>query len=338
MKMTPKIAQCVGLWLAEGNNKCNNELTLTNNCPEIIRLFNTTLKGLLNEAKIRLYVYSPDGAYSKNIVKAQVMKSYRDKRANKPYFIWRVASVELMKEWKQIVQDVIHNPNFKVKVLQGFFAGEGSIKTGSHSNRTIRIAQKDRKPWLEKILSECKLSYKYISKNRSYELYGKNNWDIFAKQRITLLHPNKNQKFWQAYHQFKEEHYTKHYVRDELLKMLDHPFSAKELAKMFNRSQARLSEILVQLKKQKQVLTFRVGSASFWIKEDSNKILISSRKSTYLNIIKKPLRTIDIAKKCGVCTRAASKRLFELEKLGLIERNKNYLWIPKDVKKEIVVI
>ena len=55
-----KTAECVGLWLAEGNNKCDNEITFTNNCPELITYFHRNLMKIFEgyTQKIRLYVYS----------------------------------------------------------------------------------------------------------------------------------------------------------------------------------------------------------------------------------------------------------------------------------------
>ena len=38
------IAKCVGLWLAEGDNKTISEITFTNSQPELIILFDKTLR------------------------------------------------------------------------------------------------------------------------------------------------------------------------------------------------------------------------------------------------------------------------------------------------------
>jgi len=38
-----KIAQCVGLWLAEGDRKSNHELTFTNNSKELIKFFHNAI-------------------------------------------------------------------------------------------------------------------------------------------------------------------------------------------------------------------------------------------------------------------------------------------------------
>ncbi len=37
--MGNQLAECVGLWLAEGDNKSRGEITFTNNCYELIKHF-----------------------------------------------------------------------------------------------------------------------------------------------------------------------------------------------------------------------------------------------------------------------------------------------------------
>ena len=46
--MNKQISECVGLWLAEGDNKTISEITFTNNCIELILFFHSQDKGILH--------------------------------------------------------------------------------------------------------------------------------------------------------------------------------------------------------------------------------------------------------------------------------------------------
>ena len=106
------------------------------------------------------------------------------------------------------------------------------------------------------------------------------------------------------------------------------PKTAKELSKIFSRSQARVSEILIELKKQNKVEDFRVGSKNHWVRIPHNFVIISKVKEKYLNILKVPCQTYQIAKTLGVTHNTSRNRLSELEKLRLVEK-KEKLWHKK---------
>ena len=63
MEINHNIARTVGLWLAEGDNKCTNEITFTNNCFELIEFFDRNMERNFRKdiGNKRLYVYSCDG-------------------------------------------------------------------------------------------------------------------------------------------------------------------------------------------------------------------------------------------------------------------------------------
>jgi len=138
-----KIAECIGLWLAEGDTKTKKEITFTNNQFDLIELFHKTLTLLFDdfEYNTRLYVYMPTKNKVYKKINVNTLRKYIDKRANKPYYIWRLASIKIHNIWVKKVEEFKLNTNFYVPLLRGFFAGEGNIKTGSHGNRTLRIAQ-----------------------------------------------------------------------------------------------------------------------------------------------------------------------------------------------------
>ena len=46
-----QIAECVGLWLAEGSTTSKSEITFTNNCLDLIDLFHKTMNDLFKNDK-----------------------------------------------------------------------------------------------------------------------------------------------------------------------------------------------------------------------------------------------------------------------------------------------
>ena len=338
LKSNKESAECVGLWLAEGDNKCHNEITFTNNEFGLIQFFHKNILNLFSkyDFRTRLYIYSPNKQIVKTNLKVDKINNYIDKRANKPYYIWRLASVNLNKQWKEIVGEYKTNPHFYSDILRGFFAGEGNIKAGSHNNRTIRIAQK-KYLFLEKILSYFDIEFTYRIRERAYCITGKPNWDKLAEIKIANLHQLKKQKFWEVYNSFKEEHYKTGFLKSAVSKTLINPITTRNLSQKFSRSLARIQEILIGLKKQGNAFNFRIGNVDYWTK-NPNDLLISKLKKSYLSLLNSPKSTTELAKKFKVCFKSSYNRLKELEKLGLTERLENKKWIKKQTKKKILVI
>jgi len=196
-KLKERIAECVGLWRAEGDTKCSNEITFTNNSIFLILYFHKTLIRILPEIKnkVRIYIYSPNFRYPDIPLKNIRINKYLDARATKPYFIWRVASVTIYAKWKTIADRVTNSKKYCKPFLRGFFAGEGNIKAGSHGNRTIRIAQGKPSRLIEKLLTRLKLKHKYRPAERSYSITGRTHWELMAKYKLADLHPEKKIKF-----------------------------------------------------------------------------------------------------------------------------------------------
>ena len=137
-----KIAECVGLWLAEGDNNSTLEITLTNNCLKIITYFHSLMKDLFQDIKPRIYVYRTCKDNSKKFSLNNVkFRYYIDNRANKNYYIYRIANVKLVKTWHNLVKKTKLKKHLYIHILRGFFAGEGNLKEGSHKNSTVRISQ-----------------------------------------------------------------------------------------------------------------------------------------------------------------------------------------------------
>lgn len=339
-KFSTQIAECVGLWLAEGDNKCNNEITFTNNEFSLIEFFHKNIKKLFSnyQFKVRIYVYTPDGRNITIPIKVNKINIYKDNRATKPYYIWRLASVSLNKEWKTIVEEYKNNPKYYPDILRGFFAGEGSIKSGSHSNRIIRISQK-KSDFLESMLKYFQVNFRYIEEKRTYEISSKFNWDKLANIKLANLHPSKKERFWMVYDQFKEEHYKHNYLKEAVFRSLTKPCLPSDLAIIFNRSKTRIQEVLVELKKEGKINNFRVGSIDHWIRNDKKVIIISKLKREYINLLASSNKTTkEIANYFKVNDKSSFKRLKELEKLSLVRRNYDKKWQIINSAQEVLVI
>ena len=336
-KFNQKIAECVGLWLAEGDNKTTREVTFTNNSFELIQFFHEIMKNIFENNgnfRPRLYSYSNQGKITLNLNNVQ-KREYTDIRARKPYYIYRFASVELHKLWKKRVIETCNNKNYQLDVLRGFFAGEGNVKNGKRS-KVLRIAQKNRKIYFEKIFHDLNLKFMFSARGRSYVIWNKSSWDVFANHKLADLHPIKKKQFWNTYNSFQEEHYSKNYLKEKIYDDLLLPKKAINFATKYNRSMVRISEVLGQLKKERLALFFKVNSTCYWVKSSCKVVIISKIKNQYLKVLKEPKTTTDIAKYFSVCFRSANNRLKELERLELVEKRAK-LWHKKAPMKKVIV-
>ena len=272
------IAKCVGLWLAEGGNKTEAEITFTNNCFDLINFFHLTLNnnGLLSGLNPRIYAYSRN---EKPIVPLSVIiKYYHDKRANHPYFIYRVASRKLNKLWRGIVEQYKQMEEMYSYLLSGFFAGEGNIKflMKNHMHRSIRIAQGKRNSFLERMLDSLGFTYSFSLIERSYSISGRANLTKAKELGICDLHPLKKRLFHKLIKSYKDEiiYYPKGWLKEQVFALLIFPRTTKELSEIFNRSFARIQDVLIELKKEGKLKNYRKGKKSYWIKvkegEDKN--------------------------------------------------------------------
>lgn len=340
IRLTQEIAECVGLWLAEGDNKTRREITFTNNCIILVEFFAKTIQRMFKEynLKPRIYIYSAKKVKIKVNLDCK-KKYYNDKRATKPYLIFRIASVDITRQWRLLVKKVINKDEFHNSTLKGFFAGEGNLKEGSHSNKTIRIAQGKPNKLIEKILEYYDITYRYSERGRAYNITGKWNWDRLAQIKIADLHPIKKEKFWRIYNDYKEIHYPDNHIRKNILPLLKKPYTSLELSKIFKRSQARIYDILHILEKEGKIQKFYVESKCYWIKAEQNKIVISKIKNKYLTTLKDNRQTTgELSKEIGVCWKAAYRRLKELQKLNLVEKDSTGNWIILYPKKEVIVL
>ncbi len=339
-KITNRVAECVGLWLAEGDKKTKSEITFTNNCIPLIELFGLTIKQTFKRYTInpRAYVYSANNEQIHVSLNCRI-KYYTDIRANKPYVLYRLSSVKILEEWKKLVTLVKNEEKFYKYILRGFFAGEGNIKSGSHGNRTIRIAQGKRDDFIEQILNYLDIKYNYSPRGRSYIITGKWNWGKFAKMKIHELHPEKRDKFDRVFNSYKEGHYPDNFIKNELGELLEKPYTTNQISKIFKRAPARIQDILIPLKEKGLVKNFRVKIKSYWINTNQNKIIISKIKEKYLSSLNKKGKTVsELSKEMNVCWKPSYRRLLELQKLDLVVKDTAGIWTVLDYKKEVVVL
>lgn len=338
-KFEEQIAECVGLWLAEGSTTSKSEITFTNNCLDLIDLFYNTINELFKAYSFnqRIYVYSKDGREVKLPYNNCAFKYYIHKRATKPYFIFRIASVELVRKWKIIVDKTLNNNSLVPFTLRGFFAGEGNVHEGKKSVRVLKISQKTRKDFIDNLLCYLGLIFSFEKGNRNYILSSKFNWDIFAKYKLADLHPNKKEKFWRLYNSYKEEHYKNNYLYLGIYKELKEPLTTKQLSEIFRRSFARIQDVLILLKKEEKISNFRVKSKDYWT-NNPNIILISNIKKNYLDLLDQPKLTSEIAKEFKVEWKSSFRRLSELKKLGLVKIGEDNKWKKELTKKKVIVI
>lgn len=266
-------------------------------------------------------------------------KYYVDERASKPYFIYRVADVVAVKKWKIIVDNIKNEKTFYPFLLQGFFAGEGSLKFHFPSkSRTLRISQGEPNQLIEDILNDMKINFNYNNNHRSYEIIGRNNLEKLKSINISIMHDQKHKKFLNMINSYQQYHYKKRFLETEVYNILSKPFMTNELAKIFNRSSARLTQTLVKLKRENKIINYRVRSRNYWLRKDQNLIVISKRKEQFLECLNKPRMTFHVANILNINWKAASKRLKELEKLNLVSQNNRGYWSKKKCKKKIMVL
>jgi hypothetical protein len=326
MKPTEKeIAECVGLWLAEGDSKTNNEITFTNNCLELIIYFHNMIKNLYHgNNKPRLYVYSSTKKILISEINGLKINNYTDFRAKKTYYIFRLSDVNFVKEWKQLVKTFKDNSVYYPEILRGIFAGEGNVKHDlkNKNSRNLRIASGKRDQFIEKLLKCFNIPIKFEANKRTYWIFGRNLEKLNAIN-IASLHPEKEAKFRKMINSIKEIHYSPGELSELLLNKLDKFFTTKELSTTFKRSEARIQETLSELKRLDKISYIRTRRLTLWAnKELINKYLFDE-KVKLLHNIKKYQSFQRVGKELNLPRKAVAKKVRQFEKENLIFLGKN---------------
>ena len=313
MEITKELIYCIGLWIAEGDSKTSSEITFTNNSLELVLFFREIISKVysgLNEP--RLYVYSSNGIkYFSEMKGFKKINYYKDERTNRPYYIYRLADVSFVKEWKVIVSKIINNEKYYSELLAGIFAGEGNIKhdVNNHNSRHVCISSKDKETnrLIKKILNIMEIPIKYDD-NRCYWIHGR-HLEKLDLENICILHPEKSHKFKKMIQSVKEMHYSPLEFKTIILKEMTEPKTTKELSKKFNRTELRVTEVLQELKKENKIDYIKSFRKVSWMKVGlKNKILID-KKIKILNSLEKNKSFTSIGKVINLSRKTIKKEL-----------------------------
>ena len=332
-----EVAECIGLWLAEGDSKTKREITFTNSEISLVRLFHRTITSIISsENKPRVYAYLPSKDSEMQIIRGVNRRIYIDARANRPYYLYRLYGRNEWKQWHRAVEKICKREDCLNSILKGFFAVEGNVKISvNYGSRMLRIAQNSRVKVIEKALQHHGIKFRFNPKGSSgYEIWGENNLQNAASIGIADLHAAKKKKLKALLKSFKESHYQNFTVQNKLPRILATPKTARALTKIFGRKISRIQQVLKRLKNQGKVKYFKVGSEVYWVKAKYRHILISQIKYKILREIRSGRGLPAIAKNLGRGIRTIHNRIVELKKLGLIEtRNSRYHLDNENIKR-----
>jgi len=332
------MAQMVGLWLAEGGTKLLGEVTITNNNLSLISGFHYGLWANFRPKYLpRVYVYLPSPAipFARPVPNASY-RTYTDPRATKPYYIYRVSGVELVREWREKVAEACRSRlNYK-GILQGFFAGEGNVKEDlKRRTRVLRIAQAKRVELIENILSHFGVSFSYTVSESGYVISGRGNLEKLWALDISRLHAVKHAKFSAMLATYKEYHYAAGSLGPAVFHLLSSPLTTLDVATKVGRSRSRALQVLLQLRHGNQIEMFKVRSTYYWIRKDQKSIVISVEKSRILNTLARPRRLFEISRIVKRTEKAVKKRLVELVNLNLVVKVNSY-WQRLETTKRVI--
>lgn len=298
------------------------ETTFTNNQPYLIAYFHEVISEILRPPNPpRIVVYLPHVGFPHlRPVRQAKYRVYIDHRANVPYYIYRVSGVEALKKWRAIVSRVCSYSSYYQFILQGFFAGEGNVKEGSHKSRAVRIAQGKPNPLLETMLRHYEISFRYGG-HREYTISGRYNLEKVLALRMTCLHRLKHKRFMTMMASYRQRQYPKLALGELVFSALATPQTTKELATKFQRSRSRLFQVLSTLHLIGSIQCYHVNSTCYWVSTDSHLILVSKQKMRILNLLRNH-RLFESASNLATGHKAVSRRLQELERLGLVYREK----------------
>lgn len=339
MNPNSKIAECAGLWLAEGDSKTKSEVTFTNNCLELILFFKDNIKKIYTgKSKPRLYIYSPTSRqlfFKINGFKK--INFYIDERARKSYFMYRLADVKFVKYWRNLVEEIKEKPLFYADILRGFFAGEGNVHHALNCNphRSIRISCKNKLDWLEKILEYYNIKYHYDFNHRNGYVISGLSLVKLNEIGIAMLYPEKQNKFKFMIDSLKQEHYSPGYLKNEVYAQLCKLHTSLQLARYFNRSQATIQQILSELKNENKVHNIRIKEGSLWGRNEVIERFLIHNKLTLLKDLNSVKTLTKLSENIHLGPKAIKRRLTLLAKENLISQNNGKWNLTKDGKNMI---
>lgn len=244
----------------------------------------------------------------------------------------------MVQEWGKLVKEVTRDERNYLYVLQGFFAGEGNVKFSKSTwCRMIRMFQKRPIPLIEKILKHSGISFRYSPDEGAYNISGRQNLEKLWNMQLGKLHPSKNKKFEEMLKTYQQHHYKRGMLPQLVSRNLASPITSKDLSVKFERSHSRISQVLIQLERKKLVQKFKVRSTYYWFRPGDDTVIISRQKNRVLKLLDEPKRVFEIATELEKTWKAISRRLQELEELGLVRKTTSG-WSRVGTKKRVIAI
>ena len=119
---------------------------------------------------------------------------------------------------------------------------------------------------------------------------------------------------------------------------MNEPYQTKELAEVFDRSQARLCDVLMKLKKEGKITNYEAGSQTYWLRDDQNSVIILEVKSNYVELLDNQyLKVGQTSEHFSVPNSSAYKNLHRLQELGLIKK-KEHEWKTIETEKQVIIL
>ena len=322
-----EIAECVGLWLAEGDHKTKREITFTNNCFELILFFHEIISSLYSgNNQPRLYTYSPTTRIFFSKLENLILKNYMDLRANRTYHIYRLADTKFLIYWKDLVAKYQEEKDFYPEILRGIFAGEGNVKHDfeNKNSHNLRIASGVRDSFIEKLLLYFGVPVKFDAKHRMYWITGGSLY-LLDKINIASLHPEKEAKFRKMINSVKEKHYSQGELKRIVLSKLDVFRKTKDLALELNKSELGILEVLTELKNEQKIDNLKINGVSFWGNKELKEKHFSQEKLRILHNLKKYPSITQMSKAIDIYRKSITSRLEKYKQEGLVVRlDKNH--------------
>ena len=245
---------------------------------------------------------------------------YIDSRANKTYYIYRLADTSFLKDWKKIVEDTLNQERNYIAILTGIFAGEGNVKyDAKSSSRNIRISgkKKEGKEIIEKILTFLDLPIKYNEEHGDYWISGR-QLDRIKDLDLCILHSEKSHKFLKMMLSKKEKHYSPGEIKSLLLQELNNPQTTKNLSKTLDRGEIRILEVLQELRREQKVGYIKMQGTFYWMQIELKEDYLIRRKIAILKALSTNNSYTDMGKATGIFRKTIKKELEKLKTEGYL--------------------
>jgi predicted Rossmann fold nucleotide-binding protein DprA/Smf involved in DNA uptake len=181
------------------------------------------------------------------------------------------------------------------------------------------------------------VDYRFSERGRAYVSTRRKNIERLAEVGVAELHPQKKKALDRLLDRFQETHYPQGWLKEAVYSHLVEPYNTRTLAATFDRSSARLCDVLMELKKEGKIMNYKAGRTTYWIRNDQDTIIISNVKQQYLDLLREPKKMGAIAVHFSVRKSSAYNNLKRLQELGLVEKH-GHEWKTAETEKEVVAL